>query len=107
MFPQEQPWVYARYALGSLFTLYLPGFALTEALFPGKEDLNHVERLAFSVGLSLALVALDGLALNYTPWGITIASVFVSLSLLTVGLAAIAFARRFSSSEIGEHRENR
>ena len=96
LFPQGPPYVYLRYALGSLFVLYLPGFALIESLFPRRGDLSPLERLALSIGLSLALVPLVGLLLNYTPWGIRLNPVFASLALLTVALAATAAARKFS-----------
>jgi len=49
---------FIRYMLGSLFVLFLPGYALIEALYPKEEDLSPLERLALSIGLSLALVPL-------------------------------------------------
>ncbi|HPC28222.1 MAG TPA: DUF1616 domain-containing protein, partial [Candidatus Methanomethylicus sp.] len=49
---------------------------------------------ALSIGLSLALVPLTGLVLNYTPWGIRLDPIVVSLSLLTVGLALGAAVRK-------------
>jgi len=33
-------------------------------LFPGKDDLDGIERIALSFGLSIAVVPLLGLALN-------------------------------------------
>ena len=89
------PLIYIRYALGSLFVLFLPGFALIELLYPKKADLSQLERIALSIGLSLALVPLTGLVLNYTPWGIRLDPIVVSLSLLTVCLAAGAVARKY------------
>jgi uncharacterized membrane protein len=74
----------------------LPGYTLIEALYPKKEDLSSLERLALSIGLSLALTPLVGLVLNYTPWGIRLKPILVSLSLLTVFLALIALSRKFS-----------
>ncbi len=88
------PLAYVRYALGSLFVLYLPGSALIELLYPKKTDLSQLERVALSIGLSLALVPLTGLVLNYTPWGIRLDPIVVSLSLLTVGLSVGAAARK-------------
>jgi uncharacterized membrane protein len=38
---------------------------LIEALYPRKEDLESLERLTLSIGLSLAVVPLIGLFLNY------------------------------------------
>lgn len=96
MLPQEPPYIYLRYVLGSIFVLYLPGYTLIEALYPVKKDLPSLERLALSIGLSLALTPLVGLALNYTPWGISLISVFTGLSLLTIFLAILSLTRKFS-----------
>lgn len=92
----ESPLIYARYALGALFVLYLPGAALIELLYPKKSDLSQLERVALSLGLSLALVPLVGLVLNYTPWGIRLEPILASVSLLTVGLATGAVVRKHS-----------
>ena len=95
LFPQAPPYVYVRYALGSIFVLYLSGFSLIESLFPKREDLEPIERLALSIGLSLAVVPLVGLVLNYTPWGIRLDPVFLSLAILTIALSALAMRRKF------------
>lgn len=94
--PQVPPFTYMRYAFGSLFVLYLPGAALIELLYPKPSDLSQLERLALSIGLSLALVPLVGLILNYTPWGIRLNPVITSLSMLALALAVGAAARKFS-----------
>jgi len=94
--PQGSPLIYLRYVFGSVFVLYLPGAALIELLYPKPSDLSQLERLALSIGLSLALVPLVGLLLNYTPWGIRLTPILTSLALLTLGLAAGAVARRYS-----------
>jgi hypothetical protein len=92
--PQIPPFIYLRYAFGSLFVLYLPGYSLIEALYPRKEDLEGLERLALSIGLSLALVPLVGLMLNYTPWGIRLEPIIISLAILTFMLALVAALRK-------------
>ncbi len=94
--PQHPPFVYVRYVFGAIAVLYFPGFTLIEALYPKKEDLDSLERLALSIGLSLALVPLVGLLLNYTPWGIRLDPIVVSLSILGVGLALVAAVRKES-----------
>lgn len=68
-----------RVILGVPFVLFLPGYFLVSALFPGRDDLEGIERLALSLGLSLALVPLIGLMLNYTPFGIRLWPVTLSL----------------------------
>lgn len=86
------PLVYARYILGSIFILWLPGYTLTKALFPTKE-IGQIERAALSIGMSLALVPITGLLLNYTPWGIRLTPVTLSLLALTLALATVALLR--------------
>ncbi|SES64665.1 Uncharacterized membrane protein [Methanococcoides vulcani] len=83
-----------RTALGLPMVLFLPGYALIAALFPGKDDLDGIERLALSFGLSIAVVPLIGLALNYTPWGIRLFPILISLSAFTVIMCAVAVFRR-------------
>jgi len=64
------------------------------ALFPGKEDLDWIERSALSMGLSIAVTSLMGLALNYTPFGIRLYSVIFSLFLFMLLMSAVAMYRR-------------
>lgn len=92
--PPVPPVLYIRYAIGSLFVLYLPGSALIEALYPERGSLSQLERLALSIGLSLALVPLVGLVLNYTPWGIRLTPVTTSLALLTILLGLVGSYRK-------------
>ena len=91
----KPPLIYVRYVLGSLYVLYLPGYSLIEALYPRGDELEPLERLALSIGLSLALVPLVGLLLNYTPWGIRLVPVTISLAILTEGLSVIALIRKY------------
>ncbi len=58
-----------RQVLGLIFVLFLPGYAATAALFPENDQIDGIERAALSFGLSIAIVPLIGLALNFTPWG--------------------------------------
>ena len=83
-----------RVLLGLLLVLFLPGYSLVAALFPRKDDLDGIERIALSFGLSIAVVPLIGLALNYTPLGIRLVPVLLGLSLFTVLLAVVAGVRR-------------
>jgi len=93
-----------RIALGLPFVLFLPGYALIAALFPGKSELDGIERLALSFGMSIAVVPLIGLALNYTPWGIRLRPVAASLSIFTALLTLIAYERRKSLPEEDRYR---
>lgn len=92
--PQAYPLVVIRWVAGSIFVLFLPGYVTSRALFP-KKELDSVENFALSLGLSLALVPLMGLVLNYTPWGITLNALIVSLILYVVIVGFAAAARNF------------
>lgn len=77
--------------------LVLPGYALISALFP-RNLLGVVERLVFSLGLSLSIVVLGGLVLNWTPFGLRASSWAVFLAGITLGASAIALIRRRGQS---------
>ncbi|RLF96161.1 hypothetical protein DRN58_09965, partial [Thermococci archaeon] len=83
-----------RTVLGLLFILFFPGYSLIAVLFPRKEDIDGIERLALSFGLSIAVVPLIGLGLNYTPWGIRLNPILISISLFTILCLVAAFLRR-------------
>jgi hypothetical protein len=94
------PWVYSGYVLGAIFVLWLPGYTFTRALFPKEtpfaaddKNLDTVTRIALSIGLSLALVPIVGLLLNYSPWGIRLAPITLSLLALTLIMATVALVR--------------
>jgi hypothetical protein len=95
LLPQVYPWVYIRYVVGAIFVLYVPGYTLIEALYSKRDELDRLERFALGVGLSLAVVPLVGLVLNYTPWGIRLDPVFASLILLTLALGVVGVYRKF------------
>lgn len=83
-----------RIVLGLFFVLFLPGYALIATLFPGSKDIDWIERVALSLGLSIAVVPLLGLVLNYTPWGIRLESIITTVLMFTVGMCAVAYYRR-------------
>jgi len=91
--PSVEP---ARVGLGLVFVLFLPGYVLVAALYPRKDDLDLVERLALSLGLSIAVVPLIGLALNYSPWGIRLDPILAFLTLFIVLAASVAMYRRLT-----------
>ena len=110
-----------RVPIGLAFVLFVPGYAFIAALFPeqgesptdesGPEDgetaaeadgwrgsrsgIDGIERVALSFGLSIAIVPLIGLVLNYTPFGIRLAPIMVAVSGFTLVAAAVAAHRRW------------
>jgi uncharacterized membrane protein len=88
-----------RTILGIPLVLFLPGYTLIAALFPGKKDLDSIERIALSFGLSIAIVPLIGLALNFTSWGIRLVPIIISLTFFIIVMSFIAHLRRLGLSE--------
>ena len=102
------PLAYLRNVLGIIFVLWLPGYAFMKALFPrhlrfthgqagssetSQKNLDTIEGIALSIGMSLALVPIVGLLLNYTPWGVNLTPIVLSLVALTTIFATAAVIR--------------
>lgn len=109
-----------RIVFGLPFVLFIPGYALIAALFPEAGEspvadeseqapeegdangaitdrgIDGIERVALSFGLSIAVVPLIGLVLNFTPWGIRLAPIMVAVSGFTIGMTALAASRRWA-----------
>jgi hypothetical protein len=98
--PSEFPFVALRWGVGLAFVLFVPGYVAVQGLCE-RLDLDSIERLILSVGLSITLVMLLGLVLNFTPWGIRLTPVVLSLVLLTGGIAIITLARQYARDTRG------
>ena len=85
-----------RVILGLPFILFIPGYVLIYALFPSKKTdkgIDVIERIALSFGLSIAVVPLIGLGLNYTPWGIRLEPILLSIFIFVIGVGSTAIYR--------------
>src|SRR3990167_4189082 len=83
-----------RTILGLPMVLFIPGYVLITALFPKKDDLDSIERIALSFGLSIATVPLIGLGLNFTPFGIRLIPILISLTIYSISLIIVTEYRR-------------
>ena len=88
-----------RVGLGLPFILFFPGYTLILALFPRGSSISGIERFALSFGLSFAVVALIGLGLNYTPWGIRLMPVLYSQAGFILVMSIIAQWRQLRLSK--------
>lgn len=70
--------------------LFIPGYWIILALFPKEGDIDITERLVLSIGVSIAVVPLIGLGLNFTPWGIRLDPIVIALTVFTVGIMLVA-----------------
>ncbi|MCG2880164.1 MAG: DUF1616 domain-containing protein [Vulcanisaeta sp.] len=104
IYAKTAPLIYIRYGLGALMILFMPGYALVETLYPRGDELGPLERLALSIGLSLAVVPLIGLILNYTPWGIRLVPILISTNAFTTALLTTALIRKARLFALGDER---
>ena len=72
--------------LGLLFLLFVPGYVIVSTAFPSKGGLDWIERIALSLALSIAVIPLLGLGLNFTPLGIQFGSILATLSLFSLAV---------------------
>jgi uncharacterized membrane protein len=92
--PQDGIWFGARQVSITVFLFVIPGYVMTNA-FIARNRLSYVERIAVSVGLSLATVTLVGIVLAYGIAGVRAEPVVISLVALITVLALIAAYREF------------
>lgn len=91
--PNTSPFSILNYMFGFTFVAVIPGYCLVSVLFQeGKLDL--VEKAVLSVALSFSIAGVSGLFLGLSPIGMTTASLTISLSIIVVILAFLAFVRK-------------
>jgi uncharacterized membrane protein len=83
-----------RIVLGLPFLLFIPGYMLIVALFPRKDQLDNIERVAMSSLLSIIMVSFSVFALNFTPWGIRLYPVLIVLTAIILFTSLTAWYRR-------------
>ena len=57
--------------------------------------MDNIERIALSIGLSLAVTPMVGLILYYTPWGLNLAPTTLSLLSVTAIFSTLAIWREY------------
>lgn len=74
--------------------LLLPGYSLSTALFPCKDDLNSIERLAISIGLNVSLVSLLAVGINVLGLNLWYSPMLLSVISATAVFTLISVVRR-------------
>jgi len=70
-----------------------------QSLQLSDRGIDGIERVALSFGLSIAIVPLIGLLLNFTPWGIRLLPILITVALFTLSCSGIAAVRRWNLPE--------
>lgn len=91
LIPADSPAVFIRYALGIFFVFLIPGNCLVNILFRKRNKLDRIEEAVLSVALSFGIAGIAGLFLGLSPIGLNFTSINISLSGITLILAALAY----------------
>ncbi|MGB0385511.1 MAG: DUF1616 domain-containing protein [Ardenticatenaceae bacterium] len=83
-----------RLVLGLLYILYMPGYCLTAAFFPRADELDSIERTGVSLGLSIALVPLLALLLDWLPTGLRLWPILLTECAVMALCTVVALERR-------------
>jgi uncharacterized membrane protein len=74
--------------------LFIPGYLILAVLLPEIHVIESFERIALSIGLSIAISPLIGFALNFTPWGIRLNPIVWALIIFNASLLPAAYFRQ-------------
>jgi|GEM_PF-743345 len=79
---------------------FVPGYLLVLSLFPLKKNnsnITTIERITLSIGLSIAVVPLIGFILNYTPWGLRLEPILLSIFIFVIGFGIISLLKWYKT----------
>ncbi|MFA5364111.1 MAG: DUF1616 domain-containing protein [Candidatus Bathyarchaeia archaeon] len=86
-----------RYVFAFIFVAFLPGYSLTQTLFPKEDSMDLIERTTFSIGISFAITALTGLFLSFTPFRLTLQTALPTLGGMVIVLAVLGLIRTYQT----------
>ena len=82
-----------KVVIGIPMVLFIPGYVTIGAFFPKKDDLEIAGRISLSLGLSICIVPILGILLNFS-FGIKVVPILMTLFLYTTILIFITTYRR-------------
>lgn len=74
--------------------LFLPGYSLIATLFLKRNDIDIIERISLSLGISIVVTLMFSLVFYLTSWGVKLTPILISLSIFTIVFIFVAFIRR-------------
>ncbi|MDH7596403.1 MAG: DUF1616 domain-containing protein [Methanothrix sp.] len=74
--------------------LILPGYALSVALFPRKDDLDPIERLVMSIGLNVSLVCMLAVGTDALGMSLWNSRLLIHVAIATAVLMIVSMLRR-------------
>jgi len=83
-----------RAIIGFTLVLFIPGYAASWALFTDNKEIDAIERIALSFGLSISLVVLSVFVINYTlKIPINLTSTILTILAITLSCSFIYYYR--------------
>jgi len=92
-----------RVILGLPLVLFFPGYLLMSAFFHKNSSLDGIQKTAFSFVVSIAVVPIMLFILNYSPWGITLYSGLIAITIFIFVASVIAWFRQRKLPEEQKH----
>lgn len=98
---EQSTFAFIRSSLGFVFVVIIPGYSLIRAILPkrfsksGKTQIDQLTGFLLGIVLSIGIVSMVGLVLDYSDWGVNLNSLVFSLSILTGAFATIAIAQEY------------
>jgi uncharacterized membrane protein len=83
-----------RAVFGMIYFFIVPGYAMQAALFPSSSDINRAARVALATGLSVSILPVLVLVLDWLPWGIRLWPALIGLNGLTLLFSIVTAVRR-------------
>lgn len=87
-----------RTLLGLPFLLFFPGYSLLLVLFPNRSEIEIIERIGLSFGISMAITPLSVFILYIVSFSLDITLIITILSILNIIFSIIGYYRRQHSS---------
>jgi len=101
------PLIYLRNFMGLFLVLFLPGYVFVRILFPinvmtktQHKQIETIQRVALSIGISAVIVTIIGLLVYYSPWGLDLSPIVLSLFVLTSVLATAALFKEYRIKKV-------
>ncbi len=85
---------YIQVPLTAVCLLFLPGYSVICAFFPGRGKLGRLERFVLSFAFSIIIVSFIGFGMNFMPWGVRLIPCTISISIFIVTASLLALYRR-------------
>lgn len=82
-----------RAIIGIPVALFIPGYMTMIALFPKRDDLEIIDRITMSLGVSIAILSIIGLLLNFTV-GIRLMTILIAISIYVIIFMFVTMYRR-------------